>query len=241
MDYNKNSPLDKKPEGSGTYLLIAFIALLIVGVVSYLLFFQIQTPPKRMQVEQHKPVEPTPPVETYTPAPEPESVVKEPVVAQSVAPMEEPVPVAPPVPVAEPVKKPKPLTYVRYVVKKHDMLTSISKKRYGTRFYWPLIFNKNIKLLKDQDYLQPGMVLMIPDQVDLASDKTKQLLDEGILAAYKNYNRRGKAKKARWLLYAAQTQVNPKFLADHKKAIKSNDMKIVRSYLKRFPNPEKER
>lgn len=232
MPFSEHNPQEHK-SGSGIYITVAVIALIIVGVVSYLLFFQIVPPKQIVSYEQTEPVEPAPPVERYEP---------EPVVTQQ-APVAEETPLPPqaPAPVTKTAKQSAPIVYIPYTVKQGDMLTSISKKRYGTRFYWPLIYTKNKKALKDQDALKPGMKLMIPDRVDPGSDENLAQLTESFIYAYKNYKRGGKHHKARWLLYACQTQVNTKLIKQYKGRIDPTDLKIIKSYLKRFPDPEAER
>jgi hypothetical protein len=138
--------------------------------------------------------------------------------------------------VAMPEAKPafEPMRYVSYEVGRNDMLSSISKNHYGTRYYWPLIYAKNETLLRDQDALMPGMVLEIPVAVDVANPETMEAVQRAHIAAYRNYKRMGKKEKARWLLYACYRYVDSGFLDNHAGKIDAADMKAVREYIRRF-------
>jgi len=180
--------------------------------------FQSTTPQKK--VIEPKPVETTQ-ADNYAPPPMPEPMAEVP---------------QPKVPVMaeKPAPQIHPLRYVDYVVRKDDMLSLISKERYGTRYYWPLIYLHNKHRLHDQDRVMPGMVLEIPDRIDITDPSHITAIDEGHIAAYRNYKKRGKRNKARWLLYACVRYVDPGFLQTYAKQIDVTDMKVVKGYLKRF-------
>lgn len=49
-----------------------------------------------------------------------------------------------------------------YVVEKDDTLQKISKKVYGVYSQWPRIYDANRAVIKDPNFLKPGVTLMIP-------------------------------------------------------------------------------
>ena len=211
-----SGPRPPHSDNSGLYILVTVIVIAAIAAISYFLFQGVQpkkfTPPPQV-VETEK-------EEAYTPPPPP----PEPVVETK---PEMPV-------VAEEPPKPELLHYVDYTVRKDDMLTLISKERYGTRYYWPLIYLKNADKLADQDGLQPGMHLEIPDSVDTNNPIHMKELDKATIAAYKNYKKRGKKNKAHWLLYAAYRYVNPDILQQYYKEIDPLDIVKVEEYIARF-------
>lgn len=211
-----SSPTPPHRDNSGLYIIATVVVLALIGAVIYFLFQNI-TPPKK--VIPSKPVE-SPQAETYAP-PQPEPMAAAP---------------EPPKPVTAEKSAPKmqPLRYVDYVVRKDDMLSLISKERYGTRYYWPAIYLHNKHRLHDQDRVMPGMVLEIPDRIDITDPTHLSAVTKGHIAAYRNYKKRGKRNKARWLLYACVRYVDPGFLQTYAKQIDATDMKVVKSYMKRF-------
>lgn len=50
-----------------------------------------------------------------------------------------------------------------YTVQRGDTLSLIARKKYGDGIYWKKIQAANPKLLRNQDDLQPGMVIILPD------------------------------------------------------------------------------
>lgn len=50
-----------------------------------------------------------------------------------------------------------------YTVKQGDTLSLIARNKYGNGIYWRKIQGANPKLLRNQDDLQPGMVIILPD------------------------------------------------------------------------------
>jgi len=50
-----------------------------------------------------------------------------------------------------------------YTVRQGDTLSLIARNKYGDGIYWKKIQAANPKLLRDQDDLQPGMVIILPD------------------------------------------------------------------------------
>lgn len=51
---------------------------------------------------------------------------------------------------------------VDYEVEKNDTLQKISKKFYGSYSKWPRIFDANKDVLKDPNFVKPGIVIKIP-------------------------------------------------------------------------------
>jgi len=51
---------------------------------------------------------------------------------------------------------------LKYIVKKGDYLSLISKKYYNRGAYWPRIYKHNSDTVKDPDLIFPGQVLLIP-------------------------------------------------------------------------------
>jgi hypothetical protein len=49
-----------------------------------------------------------------------------------------------------------------YIVVKGDTLSKISKRKYKNSYYYPLIMMASRGIVKNQDHIQPGMVLTIP-------------------------------------------------------------------------------
>jgi len=214
------TPASRQPkkDKSGFYFTILMIILAVIGVITYLIFQSLQ--PKEI-IPKPQPVK-TEPKEAYTPPPpEPEPVV-------------ETKPELPAIVEEIPEPQPEPLHYIDYKVRKNDMLTLIAKKRYGTRYYWPLIYQKNERLLADQDGLKPGMHLEIPDTFDTTNPLHMEQLSLATIAAYKNYKARGKTDKARWILYGAHRYVNPEILSQYEHEIAPKDMAKVKEYIKRF-------
>lgn len=213
------TPRPPQQDKSSLYIIAIVIVIAAVAAVSYFIFNGTQPkkftpPPQAVESE---------PVPSYTPPPEPEP---------------EPEPVTVPEPTPEPVAAPEPETtplhYVDYRVRQDDMLTLISRNRYGTRYYWPLIYMRNMDVLSDQDGLTPGMVLSIPDHVDPENRVHMEQLGKAHIAAYRNYKNRGKNNKAVWLIYAAIRYVDPGFLQKHYKEIDPLDVVKVEEYLARF-------
>lgn len=204
---------------TGLYIIAIVIVIAAVAAVSYLVFNGTQpkkfTPPPQPVASE--------PAEAYTPPPRPEP---EPVMQA------EPEPTPPPL-MEEPTQ-PEPLSYVDYTVRQDDMLTLISKERYGTRYYWPLIYLRNMDLLADQDGLMPGTLLSIPDVVDPDNSLHMEQLNKGYIAAYRNYKKWGKNNKAHWLLYSAYRYVNPDILQQYHKEIDPLDIVRVEEYIARF-------
>jgi len=63
-----------------------------------------------------------------------------------------------------------------YTVVKKDTLSHIAKLKYGSNngFYYPLIIMASRDIVEDQDYIEPGMVLTIPNlQANLADARAK--------------------------------------------------------------------
>lgn len=53
-------------------------------------------------------------------------------------------------------------SFVAYTVEKDDTLQKISKKFYDSYSKWPRIYNANKDVIKNPDFLQPGLKLQIP-------------------------------------------------------------------------------
>ncbi len=212
-------PRNQKPDHSGLYIIATVIVIAAVAAVSYFLFQGVQpkkfTPPSQVSEPEQ--------AEAYTPPPEP-VYEPEPVAA----------PEPEPAPVVESAAQPEPIRYVDYTVRRDDMLTLISRNRYGTRYYWPLIYLHNMDLLSDQDGLTPGMVLSIPDRVDPDNALHMEQLNKGYIAAYRNYKKWGRNNKAHWLLYAAYRYVNPDILQQYHRDIDPLDVVKVEEYIARF-------
>ena len=137
------TPTSRPPKGdnNGLYLIVLLIILAVVAAVTYFIFQSLQ--PKEF-TSRSQPME-TEKKEVFTPQiPEPvvETKPRTPTVMEET-----------PKPEIEPEPEPAALQYVNYTVRKNDMLTLIAKERYGTRYYWPLIYLKNERLLADQDGL----------------------------------------------------------------------------------------
>lgn len=52
--------------------------------------------------------------------------------------------------------------YVEYRVEKDDTLQKISKKFYNSYSKWPKIYDANKEVIKNPDFLQPGITIIIP-------------------------------------------------------------------------------
>jgi hypothetical protein len=83
-----------------------------------------------------------------------------------------------------------------YTVVRSDTLSRISRRHYGNDngYFFPLIMLASRGVVSDPDYIEPGMVLAIPDLQKNLNDpgarrKIKEFLNE--IAAV--YNRKGKA------------------------------------------------
>jgi len=74
-------------------------------------------------------------------------------------------------PAAQPVAKPagkQPVSTPKnkknyYTVRQGDTLSLIARNKYGDGIYWRKIQDANPKLLRNQDDLEPGMVIILPD------------------------------------------------------------------------------
>jgi hypothetical protein len=63
-----------------------------------------------------------------------------------------------------------------YMVVRRDTLSQIAKVKYGANngFYYPLIIMASRDLVEDQDYIEPGMALTIPNlQANLNDDRAR--------------------------------------------------------------------
>ena len=92
--------------------------------------------------------------------------------------------------------------------------------------------NKNI--IKNQDTLVSGMLLRIPDTIDMQSEENISLVTKSFIDAYKNYKKIGKRDSAVWLIYSCYAHVNKNILDDYQNRIDADDIKVVRNYIKRF-------
>jgi nucleoid-associated protein YgaU len=57
---------------------------------------------------------------------------------------------------------PAPEKIEQYTVQKDDTLQKIAKKLYGSYSKWPLIYDANRDVIKDPNFLKPGITLKIP-------------------------------------------------------------------------------
>jgi len=79
-----------------------------------------------------------------------------------------PAPAAPPPPPPPPPAAPARTTDLildgaaTYTVVSGDTLSKISKVKYKNSFYYPLIMMASKDIVKDQDFILPGMVLTVP-------------------------------------------------------------------------------
>jgi len=69
-----------------------------------------------------------------------------------------------------------------YTVVSGDTLSKISQGTYKNGFYYPLIMMASKNLVKDQDYIQPGMVLTVPKlQSNLDNAKARESMKKFFL------------------------------------------------------------
>jgi Tfp pilus assembly protein FimV len=91
--------------------------------------------------------------------------------APAPAPTPAPAPAPAPTPPPEPPKAVAPSRATdlildgaeTYTVLKRDTLSRISRKKYQNGFYYPLIMMASPGIVEDQDIIEPGMVLTIPN------------------------------------------------------------------------------
>jgi len=72
------------------------------------------------------------------------------------------VPAAPPAPAPSPAEVPVLPVVTGYKVEKDDTLQKISKKMYGSYGKWTKIYDANKAVIKDPNFLKPGITLTIP-------------------------------------------------------------------------------
>ncbi|MDR2716495.1 MAG: LysM peptidoglycan-binding domain-containing protein [Treponema sp.] len=80
-----------------------------------------------------------------------------------------------------------------YIVVRRDTLSKIARKKFGSRngFYYPLIMMASNIAIKDQDLLEPGMVLTIPRlRANLNSAKAKASMKKFFLETAAITNRK---------------------------------------------------
>ena len=143
-----------------------------------------------------EPAPPPAPAPAPPPAPAP-APAPTPPPAPAPAPTPVPPPPPPPAPAPTPVPAPPPVVAppIRatdlildgastYTVVKGDTLSEISRNKYQNGFYWPLIMMASNDVIEDQDYIKPGMVLIIPRlQANLDDSRARQSMKNYFLEA----------------------------------------------------------
>jgi isopentenyl phosphate kinase len=88
----------------------------------------------------------------------------------------------------------------KYTVKSGDRLVDISRSLYSNPYYYPVIMLASKDVVVDQDKIQPGMELTIPDlQRNLDNARAKASIKGVIVDCAKVEDDRGRADTARGL------------------------------------------
>lgn len=122
--------------------------------------------------------------------------------------------------------------FYHHEILKGDTLYSLSKALYGDSKYWPIIYAKNCKNVRDMDKIYPGDFLEIP-RIEKGSS-ADEALTEVYVIAYKAYKRLGKDNKAHWLLYWGIRNINSDLIEIFNHEIEQEDREKVQGYLNRF-------
>jgi len=94
----------------------------------------------------------------------------------------------------------------KYTVKSGDRLVDISRSLYSDPYYYPVIMLASKDIVVDQDKIQPGMVLTIPDlQRNLDDPRAKASIKGVIVDCARIEDDRGRADTARGLRDRAAT------------------------------------
>jgi len=89
----------------------------------------------------------------------------------------------------------------KYTVKSGDTLAQISNAQYGDGYYYPIIMLASKDTVLDQDKIQPGMTLVVPDlQKNLNDQKAKEAIKGVIVDCSRIENSRGRKDTAKGLL-----------------------------------------
>jgi len=135
--------------------------------LSFFGFLACANPPPPVQVEDSSPPPPT----SATDAPSPPTQAE-----------------VPPPPLPPPSSPPSRATDIilagaeTYTVVKGDTLSKISRGKYQNGFYYPLIMMASADVVSDQDVLEPGMVLTVPNlRANLNDARAKQSMKKYFL------------------------------------------------------------
>jgi Tfp pilus assembly protein FimV len=105
-----------------------------------------------------------------------------------------PPPPPPPAPEPEPPARTTDLIFdgaESYTVVKGDTLSKIARKKYQNGFYYPLIMMASKDIVKDQDRIEPGMILTIPKlQVNLDDARARESMKKYFLETAAVTNRK---------------------------------------------------
>jgi len=93
-----------------------------------------------------------------------------------------------------------------YTVKSGDRLVDISRDQYGDPYYYPVILLASRNVVADQDKIQPGMVLTIPNLQRNLNDTKARAAVKGVINDCAGIeNKRGRPETAAGLKAHAAT------------------------------------